>query len=210
MIGFAAWAEKHCTVFGMFDPKHVQMVASWQPLFDAAGYASADLDEATQWLALHAPPKFPNEHLDAIRRRLMETRAVKRRGGQEDADRGDCGLCGGAGRVIVPHRGGVENGQWKPQAGSARPHHYTEAVACHCSRGRFGNWTAPDRTGRAKVVTMLTLAEYERINPLWRRQMAARDREFAELGRLTEMSPVIRAVLNRHLRQTRQPGEDDE
>jgi hypothetical protein len=75
MQGFTEWARRHCTVFGLLDAKQVAMVASWQPTFDLLGWTAAELHEATTWLAANAPPRFPSEHLPALRQRVLDVRA---------------------------------------------------------------------------------------------------------------------------------------
>jgi hypothetical protein len=68
--GFNAWAERHCTVFGLLDARQMEMVASWQEFFDHCGYTADELNAATTWLACNDPPRFPSDHLPALQRRL--------------------------------------------------------------------------------------------------------------------------------------------
>jgi hypothetical protein len=75
MQGFPAWAQRHCTVFGLFESRQMEMVASWQAVFDACGWTADELHAATTWLASHSPPRFPSEHLAALQHRLREARS---------------------------------------------------------------------------------------------------------------------------------------
>jgi hypothetical protein len=74
MQGFQDWAKRHCTLFGLLEPKWMAMVASWQETFDLCGWTAEELHAATTWLAAHAPPRFPSEHLPALQDRVREVR----------------------------------------------------------------------------------------------------------------------------------------
>lgn len=174
MDGFAEWAARHCLVFGLQESWQRDMVKSWESVFDAAGYGAGELDEATEWLAAHAPPSHPREHLRAVQERVRTLRAVTIAQRQGEDDPGNCPTCGGTGFVVVPDLRGVQGDFWAGCSGRAPGvQFYTGAVTCSCERGRFK--AATDRKGRA----MATLAAYEEKNPLWREQVAAREAELA-------------------------------
>lgn len=209
MQGFNDWLKHHCTVFGLHDPKQIETVASWQPLFDAAGYTAPQLTEATDWLALNAPPRFLNEHLPALRARLTEQRAIEYRRAEDRFDGSTCVLCGGTGRLTVPHLGGVRNGDWLPLRIAGLPHYYTCAVRCSCARGQFGRFESTSGSQ-----SLLSLEAYESRNPGWRRQLARRDQELqaeAELANSTEPEFVRWAARIESIRRAagiRHAGED--
>ena len=192
MDGFSEWARRHCTVFGLLDPRQVGMVASWQALFDAAGYTAAELNEATSWLATHAPPEFPSQHLGAVQQRVRSQRATEIKRREDDPDHGSCPLCAGGGLVVVPDVRGVVGGRWVGIKGGSRGATFpTHAALCKCSRGRFLNCT----NGRGE--RLIDLATYEAVNPSWPAQMARRDKELAEEARLgaPDLGRAVDAVL---------------
>lgn len=170
---FNVWCLRHANVFGIANANGLAMIASWEDLFAAAGYSAADLNDATDWLATHAPPKFLNEHLGAITNRIRDRKAVDgRRESLEVHDRGSCTTCGGTGHVTVPHPGGVVDGEWVPQRfarGGAT--YYTVAVYCRCALGRWfeGRHDNDEKTWN--------LDRYEPRNPRWRVHMESRRSE---------------------------------
>ena len=202
MPWFGEWVKHHATVFGLHAEADVMTLLSWEPLFVAAGYTSGDLHAATDWLAVNAPPKFRTEHLGAIQSRIRDTRAVAYRaemnaGGE---DRGTCTLCGGTGRVVVPHVAGVRDGQWVPiDAARGGASYYTMAVLCRCA---LGAWVLAHNEEhlreRVPGKRLVTLGEYEQRNPRWRVQREQRrreQRERAALGR--PPAPDLAAVVAR-------------
>lgn len=207
MQGFSDWLKHHCTVFSIYDPERIETVASWQPLFDAAGYTAAELTTATDWLAMNASPKYPSDHLGAIRSRLTDQRALDYRRA-EDAYPSQCVLCGGTGRLVVPHLAGVRDGQWLPlRLTRIRATYYTCAVRCSCARGRFGKFD-----GQRGGVTLLSIEEYERRNPGWRKQLVRREQEQRAQADLAPVDSAwqktVQGIMDRY--GIRQPGEDEE
>lgn len=183
MDGFSQWARRHCVIFGLTEPKHMEMVTSWQDLFQAAGYCAVDLNDATDWLANNAPPRFASEHLGALTRRMREVRSV-RAIRDDDREVALCVKCGGPGRLSVPLLRSIRQGEWRPYDAGAGPVYYTEAVACDCERGRLRDWSITDRATGNRV-PMMTIADYELANPHYRQQLIGRHRELVERSRVT-------------------------
>ena len=218
---FKAWCKQHAALFGAVEA--VSFLA-WRRVFEAAGYTAAELAEASDWLALNRLPRWPNEHLAGITVRIKDRRAVEyRREVQvsDDGELGTCTLCGGSGRVIVPHRLGVRNASWvaiRLTRGLAS--HYTEAVLCRCALGRWVGSRIFSEEQRPS-----TLADYEKINPHWPEQMRARQKEMlaaVDAAGVPESAEEVQRMLVQRLRGlalsagiglcpalARQPGEDD-
>ena len=208
MNGFQEWASRHCTIFGLFDPRQMEMVKLWRPIFEGAGFVADDLNAATDRLATNAPPKYPADHREALLQQLRAQRAVAlRKEEDEQPDRGRCVLCGGSGLVTVPDLRGVRAGQWVGVLFCGRAQFYTAAVTCSCYRGRSIRCTSRD----GKELT-LSLADYEMANPGWRIQLGQRRREqVAEAeARPGPPCPTLDAVIERLRSLQRQPGEDRE
>lgn len=184
---YDAWAARHARAFGMAQEADLATILSWEASFMAAGYTADELADATDYILAHTEAAFAESdlkffgklvaHLGAIRRRITDRRAVvyRREADAHEHDRGTCTLCGGAGRVVVPHPSAVRDGDWVPvKVARAAPSWYTLAVFCRCPLGRW----VMDRLAKSvpEGKRFLTLDEYERRNPRWRVQLAARDR----------------------------------
>lgn len=145
------WAERHGGLFGLIEDKDAGMLLELCEHFARQGHTPAELTEATEWLALNAPPRFRTEHLAALQERLREQRrrAGLRRPAAED-DRGACVDCRGTALVSVP--------TLKAPPGSC----VTMAVVCGCPLGR---------SFRQRNPNWLTLAQYELARPDWRREV---------------------------------------
>jgi hypothetical protein len=140
------------------------MIAEWAIDFRRWGYTPAELDEATSWLATHQPPRYRSEHLPGLIERVRSRREKQSQAPPEDA-RGECALCGGCGRVIVPRPGCDPcGGRW-----------YTQAVLCRCPLGR---WYGDRLAARCQ----LTLDAYEREVPHWRGLAEEHDRYLRSLA----------------------------
>ena len=155
-MSYAEWAIIHATMFGLDRPEDMKMLDLWIDVFRGAGHTPDELHAVTQWLALNAPPSRW-EHLQAIQRRLAETRHNQARPRPEEDPHGTCADCGGAGLVSVPHPYPPPNGRW-----------YTAAVLCHCPLGRWLEET--QRSDEPKYQRMNYL-EYSKIKPAWRDEL---------------------------------------
>jgi hypothetical protein len=148
------------------------MVLHWWPAFAAAGFVQSDFVGTIQRIITAAEtPRWPNEHLGAIKRELFAARDRRARAALVKTEPGAtgprCPLCEWTGWVLVPHPSCVAGGQWLPPF-------RTGTVACtKCGPGQRAydaNCMAKD----AKRPTTLETYEW-RVNPAWREQMAARE-----------------------------------
>ena len=218
---YADWARHHCRLYCL-TPEQVVTVAAWLPELERQGWTPDELDAASCWLLVNAPPKwFPQDHLTGLRDRIAAARreahyaALARLGGDRpDGERGECVRCGNSGRLIVPHPARVRAGSWVPERTQQGHAWYTAAVRCSCWDGqRFsatvGVWDGDRR--RLVPHLMLDLQDYEAINPGWRQQMTRLEEMTRQAGdeppaervrRLDELAVSI-------LRHVRMPGEDD-
>jgi len=148
------------------------MLTHWWRAFAAAGFVQSDFAGAIQRIiAAPETPRWPNEHLAAIKRELFAARDQRAKAALARTPNGPdvlrCPLCQWTGWVLVPHPSCVANGQWLPPF-------RTCAVACtKCGPGQ----RAFDALGVGKEPRRpLTLESYEwRVNPAWREQLAARE-----------------------------------
>lgn len=162
------WAAKHAMIFGLTSPGDAAMFGAWREVFARAGYTSEELNEATDYIAVNNPPRYRNEHLGAINRRVTERRRVMRLHNQEQAEREGIeahGLCDGTGRVLVPHLSCVIDGEWLYPW-------YTVCVLCSCHKGErirlsLENSAKPD----GEVRKVMGIEQYTLVNSDWRRQM---------------------------------------
>ena len=201
---FDKWADYHATVFGLGESGHA-MTLSWRNLANKIGWTIPELIEATEWIAVNHPPKFPSEHLDAVTNRIRRQRLVfvPRSDNPTIPSYPDCTDCNNTGRVIVPHIRRVRDGQWL--TGDEM------AVLCEC---KLGVWFF-NRQGDGHA--WITLSEYEAVNPSWAEQMKKRQEENAERHRLDiaegrhkpdpAFQEVIQRILSRYQTE-RQPGEE--
>lgn len=212
---YAEWVTRHATLFGMGSDADVKTLLSWEDVFTAAEYTVAELKAATDWLAAN-PAAFGSvearyagkaaAHLEAIQARIRETRAVVYRAESvTETDYGRCVLCGGTGRVIVPHVRGVKAGQWVPIAAArGGASYYTMAVLCSCVRGEWVRSRNAQHVAEKldpKGLSVLTLARYEQMNPNWQVQMEQRKREQLAAAALRPASPEFAAVVDRLRKQ---------
>src|SRR5262245_57478261 len=181
---YDVWAERHATVFRLNAGTDVSMFNAWRELFLAAGYTPEELHAATAWLATHAPPRFPADHLKALVERINAARAVDYAPGPEE-ERGTCATCNGSGFVVVPHPAGIRRGEWDPVRAGCRPTYYTGSVLCRCGLGRWiGSRQGPHNSESKPRPALLTLDRYEQLNPHWREHMAEKQRELAARAKL--------------------------
>lgn len=186
-----AWIDRHAAIFALTTEQDARMLMEWCGLFAAAGWTPAELTEATDWIALHSPPRFRSEHLAALQERVRGRRQGRPPADEAPDEMGRCTLCHGAGLVSVPSPKALALDRWG-----------TMAVACHCA---LGLWFS-SHGGH------LALNVYEVSFPDWRERV----RQHTELlTRRTRTSAATKAVddalgeIERRVRLwKREPGED--
>jgi hypothetical protein len=184
-----AWMQRHRTIFGLWSDTQVRSVVEWAEALREAGYMPAELIEASAWLASHEPPRALWDHLPALVERLKAQRQAY--SDPPEDPRGECALCGGTGRVIVPHPDSDPCGRWT-----------TMAVLCRCALGR---WYGERLTSR----NPLTLDAYEARLPDWRRRVERHEQflralaEQAERDGARPVSDEWRELVRRILKRTR-------
>lgn len=169
MPQFIAWGERHGSVFGLRSDDDAASLLEWVTIFRRGGYTPAELHAATDWLAMHDPPRFLNQHLAAIREHVHRQRqAACSRSADGSPEFGECRLCGSTGVICgLPSLRALECGQWA-----------TCAALCHCALGRWigqrqrGQTSSGDPRG-----PLVTLANYEIHCPNWRTLIAEHDAE---------------------------------
>lgn len=125
------WIAHHTTMFGVSVDDQVAMIATWAKVFRNAGYTPEELTAATDHIAQHEDPKFPNEHRALLFRRVKFVReGVGRSRLVEKAEerKSGCDVCAHTGRVEVPSLAwhyGKSGGRW-----------YTLSVYCRCEEGQ--------------------------------------------------------------------------
>lgn len=159
---FLEWVERHRKLFLLPAEWPETAVMWWPELFEMQPTAE-ELAAATREVQ-HKPPRWPSEHMPAVRSALGWLRDCKRKRDEEQRasayeDRvGVCTLCGECSWVIVPYHADVRDGEWLPgyHAASGAPIYRTSAVSCKCPRGRAGLESAVTRGKRC-----LSLEDYE-------------------------------------------------
>ncbi len=165
---YTTWAERHAAAFGLRSDPDAESLLTWVDLFRRSGITPAELNAATDWLALHDPPKWASEHLAALRDTIDRQRRQRLDRTPDAApDLGECVLCRGGGMVSVPSLKAMQLGQWG-----------TQAVLCRCP---LGKWTGDRQGGTAangeRRPRLLTLDDYELLCPNWRTLAADHDDE---------------------------------
>lgn len=202
------WAVRHCTAFLLPDA-WLDAAKAWRHVFDLVGATEAELDAATREVqASDAPPKYPGDHLPAVKTavgRVRDRLAERARKAAADAaadGRGVCDLCADTGWVVVPHPLHVRAGCWEPTHHARGEKVYVTACAtCRCYRGRKTFDGLAERERRP-----LSLDRLEAVNPHWRAMLAGRDRAAAELFAAVRTAETWEpAVLKRLAAGTRMP-----
>lgn len=179
---YRAWADRFATVQGLRFEDDLQMVYSWYRALwhytlDELNDAAREITKSTK-----PAPRDKSDYRAWIHRLILTARSVQMPASVvEEMDRGTCTICLGSGLAIVPHVRCVHLGEWVPlKIGDLPATFHTLAVWCSCRLGgwRQGRFQVPDR----KTYRVLSLEEYERFNPHWRRQMATKaDADLAEI-----------------------------
>lgn len=219
---FRLWATGHGKSLGLSD-RELATVGTWHDSFRAAGYTLSELFGATDMI-MAAPQrlqplaysgKMPAQ-LEAIRQAIKEQRQlVWQREHVAATVHGECTICSGIGRVVVPDLRGVSGGQWRPlKIARAGATYYTCAVLCSCALGHYLAGKITMRNGRGESVNMLTLERYEHQNPDWSRQLREKeladlawaDQDFARRQAAGELTEADREWVKTIERLTRQAG----
>lgn len=169
-----SWVEHHAAVFALSTEVDARMLAEWCGLFEKAGWTPAELREATDWVALHCPPRFRADHLIVLQERVRRRRIDRGPPQPEGETLGTCTLCRGAGLVPVPNPIQLARDLWG-----------TQAVACGCALGRWF----------AEHGNHLPLALYEREVPNWRTLVSEHEALQRRHGRALETARSIDAAL---------------
>ena len=158
MSTWDVWMQRHATIFGLTSDQDAGMLVEWARLFDSVGFSPEEMAQATDWLALNAPPKYRTEHLAALQSRVRTARAEQQKRDQPEQPAKGCRLCDESGRVIVPSRVALRQGQ----VGG------TEAVFCGCRLGMWFREQARDYLReRQRPGEPTTLVAYEQDVPDW-------------------------------------------
>lgn len=177
------WAERHSTIFGLASDSDVAMLGEWTRLFASAGFTPREMMEASDNLALHDAPKYRSDHLRELPARARAARQARQPARTEAPSCGDCNLCGGVGRVIVPNRTLLAKGLMG-----------TEAVLCRCP---LGLWF------RNQLLDLKppTLEVYEMEQPDWRdiekRHAEVRQREASANYNASKLDRTLGAIMGR-------------
>lgn len=161
------WAEQHKQTFAWDRPELLQTLVRWARLFQGAGFAPREMADASEWVALHDPPRYPDGHLRSLLDRARAARAAHARPTAEDW--AECPDCGSTGVVSVPSWNHVAR-RW-----------YTAGVACTCNAGvrhaesMRGYWAS-----KGVQREVVTLDVFEASMPDWRERLKANSRQQAE------------------------------
>lgn len=183
------WVRRHTALFGLLSDTEVEMVKEAGTLYSAE-FSPDELWAASQELARTSPPRFRNEHLALFGATLHRLRRARTAMPQQQAAADGsyvCPDCSDTGRVVVPSL------RTEPMARA------TGAVTCRCSLGR---WIHQQLLPRRPT----SLDDYERHNPGWRDQVAAREERARREGGLR----VTARQLDRLLGEIAPPMPEDE
>jgi len=79
-LAWVAWSQRHAAIFGLTTDTDARMFQEWCALFTKAGFTPEELQEATEWLALHAPIgslRSRADHLMMLRERVRGRRGER-------------------------------------------------------------------------------------------------------------------------------------
>lgn len=202
------WATGYVASLGVSE-QTAEAVFAWRDALLHLGATRGRLDRVTRLVLTTPPvPRWPNEHLDALQRHLADVQRAEAEAAWGRADAGPgCAVCGGSGWVIVPHPADWDaGGRWVNGGYSAgrpdRPKFRTAAVACGCDRGRLTVQQLAQRHAdrpAASPPAPLTLAEYERVHPHWRRVVGEKEAAEQALLRAKLAADVTAADLARRV-----------
>lgn len=194
MTGFAEWAARHASIFGLTFHEDTAMFAAWEGVFEACGYSVEELQAATSEIAAStSPPSNRAQHLAEINR-IIRTKRRNLGQANEDLSRVEegqdaCETCRGCGFVIVPHLKCVVDGVWQSPF-------WTGAVTCFCVIGQRREHSNRQRLDEGKSAPG-SLTFYESRNPNWRRQMESWDEQRRRMVLAIERSVTTDQLLSR-------------
>lgn len=182
---YKSWMSDFASWFGMTSDHDLATILRWKPL--VSQFRAEWVSEATKSLLESNETLWKGRLLNGLLVRLKRIRA-RAESIDKDVAFGEsyqCELCGGSGRVIVPHLRCVSGKQWKGLAltRSGTEVHYRMAVACRCNLGQYF----------ATSSEIMTISQYEEHNPYWDIQIAERNAELqliASLSRDYSQSPT--------------------
>lgn len=167
------WSIYHAKAFCLRTTHETEMTAAWAIAFEQAGFTVAELIDATNWMLTESAPRFREQHLDMIQKRIASQRSNAHRESVLSAMRGEeqsrCIHCDNVGLVVVPHPAFYAEGRWSTPWPTA-------AVTCLCMKGEKAKRDAEERK-----TPMMTLAAYEISHPDWQAQMRERENTRAAL-----------------------------
>lgn len=168
-----AWQVHHSSIFQTNEVKWSEVYRSWTLLFIREQWTDDQVTEAVIRVAMRPElPRFPPEHLQAIRTEL-NARIRQDRELRERAYEGvRCARCDSTGWVLgLPELSQIVDGRWAPSPGDT---HKTVAVTCNCPRGRGRkegvrqHWSKdPLKAG----MSLMDVDEYIMKNPGYREQL---------------------------------------
>ena len=182
------WIHHHATIYALTGERDIAMLLEWARLFDAAGFGPMELTEASDWLAVNNPPRFRNDHLQALLgrakavRTALTTKPLAELAGV--APGASCAICEGVGTVTVPNPKALARGKWADAA-----------VTCCCPLGRWIK--SQDRRG------WQTLEDYENEVPDWQELTRKRKAELLAWSRSASLAGSLDATLGPILRAMR-------
>lgn len=187
---FHTWADHHRAAF-LLPAEWIDAAVIWWEVFAALAVTSDEMYAATREVqSAPAPPAGWGAHLHAIKTALGTLRdKVARANAAPKTDRGTCVDCGNTAVVVVPAnvteagKLTTPRGGWVPYRHvRGHPRYATASVACACDAGRSlaastAQWVEDKKLRRP----LPALADYAKINPGWRDQLADRDAAEREL-----------------------------
>jgi hypothetical protein len=167
------WQVHHSSIFQTNEVKWSEVYRSWTLLFIREQWTDDQVTEAVLRVAMRPElPRFPPEHLQAIRSELNAQIRQDRELRERAYEGTKCVTCDSTGWVLgLPELSQIVDGRWAPKLGDT---HKTVAVTCRCIRGRGRkdgirqHWSKdPLKAG----MCLMDLDEYTMKNPGYREQM---------------------------------------
>lgn len=189
------WVETHSRIFGLQSEADISMLVEWTHLFSSAGFSPEELDAASRWVAINAPPKFRTDHLQALLLRARAVRARELTNGSTEDSAPSCGLCGGSGMVSVPNPKAIARGRFT-----------LCSVLCSCPKANQLRFAREARAARddVELVRQQTIDQYEDEVPNWRAIMEQHRQELLALSRSRGYASSLDKTLGRIMDRLKQ------